>query len=143
MPTDEKGGTISSKYYAGMAAGVNSCLNCHPDKDFCTSAVTVHTRETYTENHKVVAYFCFPLIGLAVPLRPGDTLFFNPREYHCISSRCDNKDDIYCVSLYLKSACVGLNNNLLKREIVQISNSPGNNQGYELQKIDIEESYSL
>ena len=114
MPTDEKGGTISSKYYAGMAAGVNSCLNCHPDKDFCTSAVTVHTRETYTENHKVVAYFCFPLIGLAVPLRPGDTLFFNPREYHCISSRCDNKDDIYCVSLYLKSACVGLNNNLLK-----------------------------
>jgi hypothetical protein len=58
-----------------------------------------------------VAYFCFPTIGVAVPLRPGDYLLFNARIPHCISSRCKFDDEILCTSTYLKTAIVGMNNN--------------------------------
>ena len=46
-----------------------------------------------------------------IPLKPGDVLFFNPKEPHCVSSRCDNNDDIFCMSLYLKSDNIGKNDN--------------------------------
>jgi hypothetical protein len=32
-------------------------------------------------------------------------------EYHCLSSRCDEEVDIFCVSSYLKTAVVGGNDN--------------------------------
>ena len=56
----------------------------------------------------------FPRLGISVPLRPGDVLFFNPQEQHMVSSRCDNGDDIYCVSLYLKSDNMGKNDNSME-----------------------------
>jgi hypothetical protein len=61
----------------------------------------------------VVVYFCFPTIGVAVPLRPGDYLLFNARIPHCISSRCKFEDEVMCTSTYLKTAIVGMNNNSL------------------------------
>ena len=70
-------------------------------------------KEEYTLEQRVVAYFCFPRLGIAVPLRPGEMIFFNPSEEHCISSRVDDKDTIYCVSLYIKSNVFGLNDNSL------------------------------
>ena len=69
-------------------------LNSRSDRDFTFSAVTIRMKEAYTPDQKIVAYFAFPRLGIAVPLRPGDVLFFNPHESHCVSSRCDNKDDI-------------------------------------------------
>jgi hypothetical protein len=33
---------------------------------------------------------------------------------HCVSSRVDNADEIYCVSLYLKSDNVGKNDNSIE-----------------------------
>ena len=60
---------------------------------------------------RVVAYFCFPRTGVAVALRPGDILVFNPTEPHAISSRCNVNDSVYCLSMYLKSGVVGLNDN--------------------------------
>ena len=65
----------------------------------------------YRLDDNVVAYFCFPTIGVAVPLRPGDYLLFNARIPHCISSRCKFEDEILCTSTYLKTAIVGMNNN--------------------------------
>ncbi len=59
----------------------------------------------------MVTYFCFPTIGVAVPLRPGDFLLFNAKLPHCISSRCKFEDEILCTSTYLKTAIVGMNNN--------------------------------
>ena len=55
--------------------------------------------------------FCFPTIGVAVPLCPGDYLLFNARIPHCISSRCKVEEDIIVTSIYLKTAVVGMNNN--------------------------------
>ena len=65
--------------------------------------------EACKEDDKEVAYFCFPELGVAVPLRPEDALIFNPREPHCLSSCCRVEDEVVCMSLYLKSAVVGLN----------------------------------
>jgi beta-galactosidase beta subunit len=67
--------------------------------------------QDYVIDDKVICYFAFPRIGVAVALRPGDFLLFNPREPHSISSRCRREDDIYIISYYLKTAVVGLNDN--------------------------------
>ena len=59
-------------------------------------------------------FFFFPSLGIVVPLRPGDVLFFNPRVHHCVSSRCHNADDMYALSLYLKSDNIGLHDNSIE-----------------------------
>ena len=41
----------------------------------------------------------------------GDVLLFNPTEPHCVSSRCRNNEDVYCLSSYVKSAVVSGNDN--------------------------------
>ncbi len=102
---------VASDIFAAFAHGINVYLNGHRDKDMTYGAVFIHMRELYKLKNRIVAYFCFPRLGISIPLRPGDVLFFNPREEHCVSSRCNNSDTIYCVSLYLKSSLFGLNNN--------------------------------
>jgi hypothetical protein len=64
---------------------------------------------------KVSNYFTFPEQGVAVALRPGDMLLFNPLYHHCLSSRTTSyqNDDVFCLSLYLKTAIVGKNDNAL------------------------------
>ena len=88
-------------------------LNCHWDKDFTYCATSIHMKKQYSESQEVVAYFAFPRLGVVIPLRPGDVLFFNPKEPHCVSSRCNNNDNIFCMSLYLKSDNIGKNDNSL------------------------------
>ena len=111
QPGEDQPRFKSSRIYGAFASGINTYLNAHTDRDFIFGAVTIHMEEEYTLGQRVVAYFLFPRLGIAVPLRPGDVLFFNPQEPHCISSRVDNNDKIYCVSLYLKSDNLGLNDN--------------------------------
>jgi hypothetical protein len=58
-------------------------------------------------------YFVFPEKGIAVALRPGDMLIFNPKYHHCLLSctyAYQNKD-VYSLSLYLKSAVIRKNDN--------------------------------
>ena len=100
-----------SKIFGAVAQGVNVVLNAHSDPDFVVSLTSVHLRETYTD--RVLIYFCFPSLGMAVPLRAGDQLIFNPTIPHMISSRCEPEDDVYCTSLYLKTNVLGLNDNSL------------------------------
>jgi hypothetical protein len=76
------------------------------------SIVQVHLDEImYHNNDQIVCLFAFPQIGIAVPLRPGDTHMFNPQELHCVSLRCNKDDNIHCISSYLKTQVVGLNDN--------------------------------
>jgi hypothetical protein len=79
------------------------------------SIAQVHLKgkDKYEFHDDVVVYFCFPTLGVAVPLRPGDFLLFNTLIPHCILSLCKQTDNIYCASMYLKSAIVGMNNNLM------------------------------
>jgi hypothetical protein len=104
------------KYYGGLAFGCNLFLRCHTDDDFTMSMAHVHLKgkDQYSLSDNVVVYFCFPTLGVAVPLRPGDFLLFNAQIPHCVSSRCKHTDQIMVLSMYLKTSVVGLNNNDLQ-----------------------------
>jgi hypothetical protein len=85
------------------------------------SIVSIHIKEKdqYNVDNEPVVYFCFPTLGVAVPLQPGDFLIFNSLILHCVSSRCKQIDNIYVVAMYLKSSVVGLNNNDLPLDVKQ------------------------
>ncbi len=78
------------------------------------SQVFLKRKSEYHLNDNVVVYFCFPTLGVAVPLRSGDYLLFNMLIPYSISSRCKFDNEFMCVSMYLKTAIVGLNNNNLE-----------------------------
>jgi hypothetical protein len=107
--------TSMLKYYGALAFGCNVFLRCHTDADFTMSMAQIYLKKkaSYELDDDVVVYFCFPTLGVAVPLRPGDYLLFNALIPHCVSSRCRQDDNIYCISMYLKTSVVGMNNNQL------------------------------
>ena len=55
----------------------------------------------YNADEEEVAYFCFPKLGVAVLLRPGDALIFDPQEPHCLSSCCNADNELVCLSLHI------------------------------------------
>ena len=70
--------------------------------------ILLEGRDCYFPDDNVVAYFCFPTLGVAVPIKPSDFLLFNSTIPHCISSRCCADEEIMCISMFLKTAVVGL-----------------------------------
>ena len=105
---DEKEASI----FNGIAFGINVYLRAHIDNDFTYSVIQVHTDgDDYKIDDDIVCYFCFPRLGIAVALKPGDFLLVNALEYHCLSSRCCTEANLFCVSSYLKTAVVGGNDN--------------------------------
>jgi hypothetical protein len=76
------------------------------------SIVQAHiNNQDYQVDDRILCYFAFPRIGTAVALWPGDILLFNPQELHSISSHCKSGDKIFCISSYLKTGVVSLNDN--------------------------------
>ena len=111
-PSPSSSNKKNARYYNGLGFGINVYLRSHVDRDFTMSIVQVHIdNHVYQFDDKILCYFAFPRIGLAVALRPGDFLLFNPQEPHSISSRCRKEDEIYCISSYLTTDVVGLNDN--------------------------------
>ena len=103
------------QHFGGMVFGINVHLNAHTDDDFGRCVVSVHVdNRRYCENDDPIVYFCFPRLGCAVPLRPGDAMIFNANEPHGISSKVNNDDSLYCVSMYLKTSLIGLNDNSIE-----------------------------
>lgn len=102
-----------AKYFGGIAFGCNVFLRCHTDNDFTLSVahILLDGMDSYSLDDDVVVYFCFPTLGVAVPMRPGDFLLFNATIPHCISTRWLKEHKIMCTSLYLKTLVVGGNNN--------------------------------
>lgn len=106
--------------WGSVACGKNYFLNSHVDDDFFYSLTTIVSKyglrkeiDNYDMDAEVSNYFAFPEQGIAVALRPGDMLIFNPRYQHCLSSRssCYKNKDVFCLSMYLKTAVVGGNDN--------------------------------
>ncbi len=104
------------KYYGGLAFGCNVFLRCHTDNDYTMSMAQIHLKgkDEYQIEDDVVVYFCFPTLDVAVPLQPGDFLLFNALIPHCVSSRCRQAEKKLCISMYLKTSVVGMNNNQLR-----------------------------
>ena len=99
------------QYFSACAFGQNVHLQVHTDKDALTSITTVLTENPCLLKQDAVVHFCFPEAGVAVPMRPGDVISFAPQEPHAISSRSKFEDNLICMSVYTKSAVVGLYNN--------------------------------
>ena len=93
---------LESMFHPSFSMGCNSflCLHIDPDAGWSTTAVIAEDGE----NDAIVCYFVFPRKGVAVGLRSGDVLGFNPREAHCVSARCNPDRDAFCLSLYMKAA---------------------------------------
>ena len=78
-PSICKGG-ISTQF--ALSIGYSS--GAHDDNDFFVTTLAV-----YDENAKpdeVLYYFCFPTYGIAVPMRSGDIIVFNPLVPHCATN---------------------------------------------------------
>ena len=103
--------------YVSLATSKNYRAPAHVDKDFFLSLhqANVYKDGPYELNDDIVQYMCFPGIGTAVGLRPGDLLIFNPGTYHCLSEKETMfKDvDVHVSTLYIKTAHVGKNDNRL------------------------------
>jgi hypothetical protein len=92
-----------ARYYNGLGFGINVYLRSHINWDFTMSIVQAHINNYhYQVNDRILYYFAFPRIGMAMALWPADFLFFNPQELHSISPCCRTGDKIFCISSYLK-----------------------------------------
>jgi hypothetical protein len=116
---ERSGGSMES-IWGSLACGKNYYLNSHVDNDFFYSLTTVVSKwglqlnvDKYDLDAEVCNLFTFAEQGIAVALRPGDMLIFNPLYHHCLSSRTSfyESNDVFCLSLYLKTAVVGQNDN--------------------------------
>ena len=105
MPLGSRGNT--SQIWPALAVGRNVFLNVHTDEDYFWTLVTVAANEPPVLDGCIVCYMCFPTLGIAVALRNGDLLLFNPLIPHCVSTRCNGVKEAYCVSMYMKSLLVG------------------------------------
>jgi len=110
-----------AKCFGAIAFGQNVFLRCHHDDDFTLSIchILLDGKDCCNLNDEVVVYFCFPTLGVAIPMRPGDFLLFNSQIPHCISTRCHLEHNIISISLYLKTMVVGGNNNSMQLTEVQ------------------------
>ena len=102
---------VKNGIFNAVAFGRNSFLTCHCDMDSFYSVIYILTQAVPQYNDGIVCYFCFPEYGLAVGLRPGDILIFNPRAYHCASCPVDPDMEYYSMSMFLKTKVVGENDN--------------------------------
>ena len=102
-----------SSLFSSLAAAVNCFLNVHIDQDAGWSINTIISgkKDDYGLDAAIKNYWCFPELGIAVAMRAGDIILFNPLVYHCISTRCDESVDVVDATLYLKTAVVAGNNN--------------------------------
>jgi hypothetical protein len=57
------------KCYGGLPFGCNVFLQCHTDHDFTMSMAQIHLKgkEQYNVDDNAVVYFCFSMLGVAVP----------------------------------------------------------------------------
>jgi len=113
--TNEDG--TKSLVFPSIAGGVNVFLTAHTDDDSFLSVATVQAKPQngtkYEADDDICCYFTFPEYDFAIAMRPGDVLVFNPKTYHCVSSRCQDSQDFLCLSLYVKARVVGGNDNSL------------------------------
>jgi len=111
--------------WASIATSYNYVSPAHTDEDAFLSCLTVsyvpigngNKKYFYKLDMPVAVYFCIPEFNIAVGLRPGDVIFFNPLHYHCVSQRTEDyaADEIFVTSFYMKSKQLGGNDNNLDK----------------------------
>jgi hypothetical protein len=117
-----KEGESRPAIWGSLAIALNYYLNSHTDQDFFYSMTTIASAhglrqdmDRYSMEAEVCNYFTFAEHGIAVALRPGDMMLFNPMYQHCLSSRTSfyESKDVFSLSLYLNTAIVRKNDNTI------------------------------
>lgn len=114
--------------FGSAAFGKRVFLTSHRDDDTFFSVVTVIGKHDPTLNGDILCYFTFAEYGLAVALRSGDVLVFNPRVHHCVTSPVSDTSDYFCFSFYMKTSVVGGNDNskpinCVERQLIDFINN--------------------
>lgn len=112
---------IEENYWASIAFSSNIITPGHIDKDGFLGCITVsfHPEDKDDEEHQymmddaIALFFCLPTLGIRIALRPGDTIFFNPRVPHCVSQRTKayENERVYVTSFYMKIEQLSKHNN--------------------------------
>lgn len=102
-----------------LAAASCSYASIHDDRDYNVSIISIVSPSRVVSDSAILVYMCFPGTGIAVALRNGDTIIFNPRELHCMSSRVDSNVDVICIAQYMQTSFVGGNNNKQNLSVVR------------------------
>ena len=86
-PIDDTSGKFNAEFFGGIAFGTNVFLRCHTDADFTFSIIQVllKGKSQYLLDDDVVVYFCFPTIGIAVPLRDLVIIYCSTQEFLIVS----------------------------------------------------------
>jgi hypothetical protein len=110
--------------FNSMAVSLNYNSPAHVDVDACIAGLMViHSdyktkvkNDIYTNNQEIAVYFLFPSLGVAVALRPGDHLLFNPIYPHHVSQRTPKykEKDVYLASFYVKNKVMTGNDNSIE-----------------------------
>jgi hypothetical protein len=67
-----------------LALAKGYCSPVHTDKDFYYSTLSCYDAKA-TKN-QLLYHFCFPTYGIAIPMRSGDIILFNPLVPHCATN---------------------------------------------------------
>ena len=105
-------GATPQPIWGSLACGRNLYLNSHLDEDFFYSLTNVASKHGLQEGgHRysmerseadISILFAFPeQEGIAVVLRPGDMILFNPRYQHCLPTCTSmfHDNDVFCLAL--------------------------------------------
>ena len=67
-----------------VALSIGYCSRVHTDKDFFLTTLSVYDGQAPPE--EILYHFCFPSYGIAIPMRSGDIIVFNPLVAHCATN---------------------------------------------------------
>ena len=80
LPASVSEGGIATQ----VALAIAYCSRVHTDNDFFLTTLSVYDKHAGPE--EVLYYFCFPTYSIAVPMRSGDIIVFNPLVPHCATN---------------------------------------------------------
>ena len=97
IPPIYKGGIATQ-----FALSIGYCSGAHDDNDFFIAHLAVY--DDIAEPGEILYYFCFPTYRIAVPMRSGDIIVFNPKVPHCATNPSRETAMIY--SCYVSNKTV-------------------------------------
>ena len=107
-----------------FCVGQNYWAPMHIDKDYFYTTLSCFSLEDFSKEtdekarrvmqERVLYHFAFPEYGIAVPMRHGDVMVFDPREKHCATN--PHVEDSLIVSAYTTMRMINAHVNTKLRE---------------------------
>jgi hypothetical protein len=89
----------TAKVPTQIAVGTNYWSCVHIDDDYYYT--TLSCLSPVPNDRSILFYFVFPSYKVAVPMRSGDVMIFNPSVFHCCTN--PTKKGVHIFSLYVSA----------------------------------------